>query len=54
MGMKPFRIFIFIASVLLLLALIAFFMPEHGIGINGDVRFTFISLSDIFREHDPP
>ena len=54
MGMKPFRIFIFFTSVLLLLALIAFFMPEHGIGINGDVRFTFISLSDIFRERTPP
>ena len=52
--MKPFRIFIFFASVLLSLALIAFFMPEHGIGINGEVRFTFISLSEIFQERTTP
>ncbi|MGW8314975.1 MAG: hypothetical protein ACWGNV_05190 [Bacteroidales bacterium] len=52
--MKPFRIFIFFASVLLLLALIATFMPEHGIVINRGVRFTFISLSDVFRERTAP
>ncbi len=52
--MKPFRIFIFFAAVLFLLALIAFFMPEHGIGINGDVRFRFISLSDVFLGRATP
>lgn len=52
--MKPFRIFIFFASVLLLLALIATFMPEHGIVINRGVRFTFISLTDIFSERTSP
>ena len=54
MGMKPFRIFIFFAAVLFLLALIAFFMPEHGIGINGEVRFRFISLSDLFLGRAAP
>jgi lysophospholipase L1-like esterase len=52
--MKPFRIFIFFGAVLLLLSTIACFMPEGGISINGDLRFTFMSISDVFsKQHDP-
>lgn len=52
--MKPFRIFIFFAAVMLLLSTISYFMPEHGIGINGDLRLTFLSFSDIFKERSAP
>lgn len=50
--MKPFRIFIFFISVLLLLAVIAFLMPEHGIGINGDFRFRFVTIHELLQEKD--
>jgi lysophospholipase L1-like esterase len=52
--MKPFRIFIFFGAVLLLLSTIACFMPEGGISINEDVRFTFLSLSDVFNKQPEP
>ncbi|MCK5135147.1 MAG: hypothetical protein KAR19_05110 [Bacteroidales bacterium] len=48
--MKPFRIFIFFVVVLLLLSIIALLMPEQGIGVTGDLRLSFLSVSDLFRE----
>lgn len=48
--MKPIRIFIFFATVLLLIAIIALLMPEQGIGIYGDYRLHFINLYEISRE----
>lgn len=37
-------------AVLLLLLLVAFLFPEQGIGIGGDLRLSFVSLSDMHRE----
>ena len=48
--MKPFRIFIFYAAVLLLLFLIALLMPRQGIGITDNLRLQFVSLPDLFAE----
>jgi hypothetical protein len=45
--MKPFRIFIFISAVLVLLLLVSLLFPKQGIGIGGDLRLHFISLSDL-------
>jgi len=45
--MKPFRIFIFFAAVLVLLLLVSLLFPNEGIGIGGDLRLNFISLSDL-------
>ena len=47
--MKPFRIFIFYAAVMLLLFVMAFFIPEKGIRIGGEMRFTFLRLPDLNR-----
>jgi lysophospholipase L1-like esterase len=52
--MKPFRIFIFFAAVMLLLSTIAYFMPEHGVEINGTFRLHFLSLSDLFNDRSTP
>jgi len=48
--MKPIRIFIFFATVLLLIAIIALLMPEQGIVISRDYRLHFINLYEISRE----
>jgi len=48
--MKPFRIFIFFLAVLLLLLLISLLFPQQGIGVGGDLRLTFMSVSDLIRE----
>ena len=48
--MKPFRIFIFFVAVLLLLFLVSLLFPKQGIGIGGDLRLNFMSLSDLKRE----
>lgn len=45
--MKPFRIFIFISAVLVLLLLVSLLFPRQGIGIGGDHRLYFISLSEL-------
>jgi len=45
--MKPFRIFIFFSVVLVLLLLVSFLFPEEGIGIGGDLRLYFASLTDL-------
>ena len=34
----------------MLLFILALLMPEQGIGISGDLRFSFMSLSDLFQE----
>jgi len=47
--MKPFRTFIFFLAVLLLLFLVTILFPQQGIGIGGDIRLSFISLSDLNR-----
>jgi hypothetical protein len=52
--MKPFRIFVFLVAVMGLLSTIAYFMPEHGIKINGSLRVTFLSFSDIFNDRSTP
>ena len=44
--MKPFRIFIFLLAVLLLLILVALFFPRGGISLGGDLRLSFISLPE--------
>ena len=49
--MKPFRTFIFFLATLVLLFLVALLFPEQGIGIGGDLRLSFMSLSDLNR-HD--
>ncbi len=51
--MKPQRIFIFYAVVLLLLSIIAILIPEQGIGITGNLRITFLSFPDMVREDTP-
>ena len=48
--MKPFRIFIFFLSVLLLLLLMALLFPEQGIGVGGDFRLSFMTLADLTGE----
>ncbi|MEA3462405.1 MAG: hypothetical protein U9R49_11030 [Bacteroidota bacterium] len=48
--MKPFRIFIFFLAVLLLLFLVSLLFPQQGIGVGGDLRLTFMSLSDLIQE----
>ncbi|MCD4710540.1 MAG: hypothetical protein K8R52_06820 [Bacteroidales bacterium] len=45
--MKPFRIFIFFLAVLLLLLLMVLLFPEQGIGVGGDHRLSFLTLSDL-------
>lgn len=45
--MKPFRIFIFLLSVLLLLVLVALFFPREGISLGGDHRLSFVSLPEL-------
>jgi hypothetical protein len=47
--MKPFRIFIFFLATLALLFLVALLFPQQGIGIGGDLRLSFLSLSDLSR-----
>ena len=47
--MKPFRTFIFFLAVLLLLFLVTILFPQQGIGIGGDLRLSFMSLSDLNR-----
>jgi len=47
--MKPFRTFIFFLATLLLLFLVALLFPQQGIGIGGDLRLSFMSLSDLNR-----
>jgi len=51
--MKPIRICIFFATSLLSLAIIAFLMPEKGIGVSGDLRLKFIHFSDLARQETP-
>jgi len=48
--MKPFRTFIFFTAVLLLLFIVALLIPEQGVGITGDLRLSFLSVSGQFRE----
>ena len=48
--MKPLRIFIFFLAVLLLLLLVSFLFPKQGIGIGGDLRLSFMSLSELIHE----
>ena len=48
--MKPIRIFIFLAVVLLLISILSLLMPEQGIGFSGEYKLNFINLSDISRE----
>jgi len=48
--MKPFRIFIFFLAVLLLLLLVSLLFPQQGIGLGGDLRLNFMSVSDLIRE----
>jgi hypothetical protein len=48
--MKPFRIFIFFLTVLVLLSLVSLWFPRQGIDIGGDLRISFISLSDLIHE----
>jgi len=48
--MKPLRIFIFFLAVLLLLLLMAFLFPEQGIGLGGNLRLSFMSLSELTSE----
>jgi hypothetical protein len=45
--MKPFRIFIFLLSVLLLLVLVALLFPGEGISLGGNHRLTFASLPEL-------
>jgi hypothetical protein len=45
--MKPFRIFIFFSAVLVLLLCVSLLFPRQGIGIGGDLRLKFISLTDL-------
>ncbi len=47
--MKPLRIFIFFGAVLLFLFTLALLLPEQGIGIAGDLRISFVTLSDLFH-----
>lgn len=47
--MKPFRIFIFFLAVLILLLLMALLFPEQGIRLGGNLRLSFLSLSDLNR-----
>ena len=48
--MKPFRIFIFYATVIMWLFFIALLIPQQGIGVSGDLRLHFMNVSDLFRE----
>ncbi|RLD72916.1 MAG: hypothetical protein DRJ29_03805 [Bacteroidetes bacterium] len=48
--MKPLRIFIFFLAVLLLLLLVSFLFPKQGIGVGGDLRLSFMSLSELIHE----
>ena len=48
--MKPFRIFIFFLALLLLLLLMALLFPEQGIGVGGNLRLSFMTLSDLTGE----
>ena len=48
--MKPIRTFIFFTAVLVLVFILTLVIPERGIGITGDLRLSFMSLSDLFRE----
>ena len=48
--MKPQRIFIFYAVILLLLSILAILIPEQGIGINSDFRLTFLSFPSLISE----
>jgi hypothetical protein len=48
--MKPFRTFLFFLAVLLLLLLMTLLFPDQGIGVGGDLRLTFMQLSDLIEE----
>ncbi len=48
--MRPLQIFIYFATVLLLLSLLALLVPEQGIGLGSDVRLSFVQFSDFNRE----
>lgn len=48
--MKPFRIFIFFLAILLLLLLLSILFPKQGISIGGDLRLSFMSLSQLIQE----
>jgi hypothetical protein len=45
--MRPFRTFLFFLAVLSLLFLVVLLFPQQGIGLGGELRLSFISLSDL-------
>ncbi|HKL37660.1 MAG TPA: hypothetical protein VJ876_02125, partial [Bacteroidales bacterium] len=48
--MKPYHVFLTFLSLLLIIALIAFFFPSRGIRITPDVVIQFPSLKELTRE----
>jgi lysophospholipase L1-like esterase len=51
--MKPFRIFIFYAAVLLILLGISIAIPEEGLRINGSMELSFLHFPDLFNSRAP-
>jgi len=51
--MKPFRIFIFYAAVMLILMGISILVPEEGIALNGHLRLSFLHIPDLFKSRAP-
>lgn len=48
--MKPLRTFIFIATVALLLFLLALIFPGDGISVKPDIHFKFMNIADLSRD----
>ncbi|MEN8202390.1 MAG: hypothetical protein ABFS28_07330 [Bacteroidota bacterium] len=51
--MKPIRIFIFYAGVMLILLGIAILIPEEGLRVKGDLRLSFLHIPDLFKSRTP-
>jgi len=51
--MKPFRIFIFYAAVMLILLGISVLVPEEGIKVNGEFQLSFLHIPDLFKSRTP-
>ena len=46
--MKPFKVLLFLLSVLGSLLVISFFIPQNGISLTGNIKFRFIAFNKIF------
>jgi len=51
--MKPFRIFIFYAAVMLILLATSILVPEEGIDLSEDLHISFLHIPDLFKTTAP-